>query len=759
MQHPAPDRLELVNGNQRCVFVRTTATGWKPDWFYLGGERHLRFKDHEWMSVGNERALLLDLVEDTPGRKTFRGSVTYYGTSIPCEVSVSLPESCPGFEVRSSLTPPIDVELQEALSSFETPYVHDGEESVLCAIGMEPILVTSKGKKLAGIEWENPLWFYNRPGVARMTSETFAPYLAHQITTAAGRNRVTLLLDGVESTFADLYATPTRRVIGDGDETYDPATEFSKGEGRNGYKFIVGAFNWSSTLKKDPNLLVEGGQTIRQCLLIDFTGDDDKRTPDAWLQDAWGRLLLRSMPSDGLITAQKIARDQGVTWQTASEELIKVLRQEEIPGLWSSERGIAVYIDGTRPKAGGLNQGFSMLWLAPAAYLAHWRGDTALTDRTRTLGEKFAASVANADPAEAFTLGTCFFVAVPAMRLLALRPDLMPDLGKAATHYLDGMLAAHRDGAKPEGLGDYGVRTIAAHALLLGGRALGDKRYSDHALTMLDFINAQLDERFWFFGGGFGEKCPAGHQARTLGYAHAIYSNLEAHRFTGNASYLAAARRFANFLSALFYSTINQSPVPDFDTRGWAHGALSGRDQIAEFPPFETCDGVRSIAALAQYMELPDSMYDLIWLTSRTTLAMMPAARTHKRIHDTQGRVVYRPLNDFANERAIYGRFPFVSYENPWDQTLQATYQGAEPIPNRLTFGGEIGQADDDRILVFSPHAAAWNVNHDGSFPMLCWNPLKVPVRTTLRLRARPGAGAVSQEIELAPRSPVRVTV
>ncbi len=757
MQPPKNDRMELINGSQRCVFIRTAATGWKPDWFYLGEKRHLRFKDHEWMSVGNERALLLSLAEDTQSRKIFRGSVSYYGTPIPCEISVSLPESGPGFVVRTSLTPPADVELQEALASFETPYVHEGEESVLCAIGMEPILVTAKGKKLTGIEWENPLWFYNRPGVARMTAETFAPYLAHQITTDAGRSRVTLLLDVAQSTFSDLYATPTRRVIGDGDETYDPTAEFAEGTGRNGYKFIVGAFNWSSTLKKDPNLLVERGETIRQCVIIDFTGDDDKRTPDAWLQDAWGRLLLRSMPADGIIHAQKIARDQGVTWQTASEELIKVLRQDEIPGLWSSERGIAVYIDGTRPKAGGLDQGFSMLWLAPAAYLAHWRGDTTLTDRTRLLGEKFAAYVAKADPAQAFTLGICFFVAVPAMRLLALRPDVMPSLSKAATRYLDGMLVAHRDGAKPEGLGDYGVRSIAAHVLFLGGRALGAQRYSDHALSMLDFINAQLDERFWFFGGGFGEKCPAGHQARTLGYAHAIYSNLEAYRFTGKASYLAAARRFANFLSALFYSTINRSPVPDFDTRGWAHGAQSGRDQIAEFPPFESCDGVRSIAALAAYMELPDAMYDLIWLTSRTTLAMMPAARTHKRIHDTQGRVLYRPSKDFANERAIYGRFPFVSYENPWDQTLQATYQGAEPLPNRLTFGGEIGHADDDRLLVFSPHAAAWNVNHDGPFPALCWNPLQETIRTTLHLRVRPGVAAVSRPIEVGPRSLLRV--
>lgn len=756
MQSPKSERIELANGHQHCVFIRTSE-GWKPDWFFLGEERHLRFKDHEWMSVGNERARHLELVADLPDRKTFRGLVSYYGTSIDVEVTVSLPESGLGFVVSTSLTPTADVELQEALASFETPYVHEGDENVLCAIGMEPILVTTKGKKVTGIEWENPLWFYNRPGVARMTAETFAPYLAHEVTTDTSRRRVTLLLDAAQSTFADLYATPTRRVVGEDEETYDPTAEFADGVGRHGYKFIVGAFNWSSTLKKDPNLLVEKGESIRQRVLMDFTGDADTRNPDAWLQDAWGRLLELSMPADGMIPAEKIARDLGVTWKTSAEALVNVLRQDEIPGLWSAERGIAVYIDGTRPKAGGFDQGFSMLWLAPTAYLAHWRGDDGLGERVRSLGEKFAGYVAKADPAQAFTLGICFFVAVPAMRLLALQPKAMPELSQAAARYLDGLLIAQRDGATPEGLGDYGVRAIAAHVLFLGGRALSESRYSEHALAMLNFINAQLDDRFWFFGGGFGEKCPAGHQVRTLGHAHAIYSNLEAYRFTGDPRYLAAARRFANFLSALCYSTINNSPTPDFDTRGWAHGALSGRDQLAEFPPFETCDGVRSLAALAQYHDLPDAMYDLIWLTSRTTFAMLPAARINKRIHDTHGRVIYRPIQEFANERAIYARFPFVAYENPWDQTLQATYQGAEPLSNRLTFGGEIAWAEDDRLLVFSPQAGAWNVDSNEPFSIRCWNPLKESIRTTLHRRVQPGAAPTSQPIEVPARSLLRV--
>jgi hypothetical protein len=744
-------KLELSNGNQRCVWVQLESGAWKPDWFYLGDEPHVRFKDHEWMSVGTSRALALELVEDTPTRKAFRGKVDYYGTDVACEVAVEIPESGAGFVVRSSFTPVQDVEILEALSSFETPYVHDGSESTLSVIGMEPVLVTSNGKKIAGIEWENPLWFYNRAGVCRMSGPTNAPYLAHEIRTGGGQRRVALILDAAASTFHDLYATPTRKVKPGEAREYDPSAEFrDKEPGFHGYKFIVGAFNWSSTIRKDPNLLVARGEAVTQRLVLDYAGSEDERLPEAWLEATWGRLLAMSMPEDGVVPAEKVARDLGVTWEVAAEALVDIIRQEEVPGLWSTKKGIAVYIDGTRPQAGGLDRGFTMLWLAPIACLARWRGDKELERRTQTLAEGFADAVAKLDPALAFTLGPCFFVVMPAMRLIALQPDAVPALAKAAIGYLDGALKAHSKGATPEGLGDYGVRAIVTHVFLLGARSLSQQRYADHALTMLDFINRQLDERFWFFGGGFGEKCPAGHQARPLGYSHAIYANLEAHRLTSDPKYLAAARRFANLLCSLCYATINTSPIADFDSRAWTNGAISGRDQLAEAPPFETCDALRSLAALAAHGPLPDAMYDLIWLAARTTLAMVPAARTHKRIFDTKGNVVYKPVKDFANERAIYARFPFVAYENPWDQTLQATYQGAEPLGNRLAWGGEVANAEDDRLLVFAPSAAAFHA--DGPSPVLCWNPLAKSVRTTIRVRSGPGAAPKPVAVEIGAR-------
>jgi hypothetical protein len=148
-------------------------------------------------------------------------------------------------------------------------------------------------------------------------------------------------------------------------------------------------------------------------------------------------------------------------------------------------------------------------------------------------------------------------------------------------------------------------------------------------------------------------------------------------------------------------------------------------------------------------------MYDLLWLGARTTLSMVPAARTHKRIYDTKGRAVYRPVKEFANERAIYARFPFVAYENPWDQTLQATYQGSDPLGNHLTWGGEIARAEDDRLLVLVPVAAAFRTDTTG--PVQCWNPTAETIHTTVHVRPGPGAATKPVTVEVASRSLVQL--
>ena len=732
------ENLVLQNGAQCCVFEPAAEGAWKPGWFLLEQERHLRFKDHEWMSVGNLRADAMRLLEQTPRSLRFEAEVDYYGARVRCETEVSLPVAGPGFVVRSTLVPNQDVEILEALTSFETPYVFTGSEDTVTVIGMEPVIARREGKQVAGIEWQNPVWFYNRPGVARMTAPTFSPYVAQELTDVAsgGRRRAAFLLDWNRSSIRDLYASPTRRVTA---ADYDAVTEFDFGkeQGQYGYKFIPGAFNWSSSLLKDPNLLVRQGELLQQTVLIDYSGPEDARTHDHWLLEEWSRLLDLTFPKDGRVEVLDIASRLGVSWGKAADALEDVLRQREVPGLWDEEKGIAVYIDGTRPKAGDLSMGFSLLWIAPAAYSAKWRGDEALLERYFLLADKLGVELAKHDPAQAFTLGMLFFVGLPALRLLDLDCGKMPHLKAAVETYLEGCLAPHARAEEKDGFGDYGIRSIAAHAFLLGGRVLQDERFQKRGLEIIRHINTQLEGDFWFFGCGIGEKCPAGHQARPLGYAHAILANLEAYRLCGDMAFLDAASRFANYAIALCFASANGSPVEDFDTRGWAHGAISGRDQLAEFPPYETCDTVRAIAALAEFQEdAPTAFYDLIWLNARTALGMMPAARTYKRVYQANGKPCHIPTEGFANERAIYARFPYVAYENPWDQTLQATYQGSEPLWHRLLLGEGIAAPSDPRLLVFIPAALRpLPLNPKQPLALICWNPTSTAIDFSLSVK------------------------
>jgi hypothetical protein len=191
------------------------------------------------------------------------------------------------------------------------------------------------------------------------------------------------------------------------------------------------------------------------------------------------------------------------------------------------------------------------------------------------------------------------------------------------------------------------------------------------------------------------------------------------------------------------------------DTRGFAAGGTGGRDQWAEMPPWETFEGLRGVAALLGRVEPQPGYYDILFLAARSGLCSLPAARTHKRVHNPDGTVRYVPVAQFPNERAIYMRGGFIAYECPWDQTMQAPYQAVEPLMNHLTFGGGVVEVDDDRLLAVVPDVAhyAW----DGKAPLEAhiWN----PTRKELRARAACRALRVEppQDVTVPPRSAVRV--
>ncbi len=65
-----------------------------------------------------------------------------------------------------------------------------------------------------------------------------------------------------------------------------------------------------------------------------------------------------------------------------------------------------------------------------------------------------------------------------------------------------------------------------------------------------------------------------------------------------------------------------------------------------------------------------------------------PRARTMKRLYRPDMSITYRNIHELPSEREFYLSLPYLAYENPWDQTMLAGYQGVEPIIQSLFFGG-----------------------------------------------------------------------
>ena len=228
-----------------------------------------------------------------------------------------------------------------------------------------------------------------------------------------------------------------------------------------------------------------------------------------------------------------------------------------------------------------------------------------------------------------------------------------------------------------------------------------------------------------------GDAVGAG-QARPFGHAVAMTANVLAWRRLGDEAYLRAAERFGNLLVGQHFITWDESPSPDLDTRGWSHGSTGGRDQWAQLPPWETGFSLQQLAQLILAGKGREGFYDVLWLFAHTGLAMFPKARTLKRLYTPDMQHTYRQIDAVATERAFYLSLPYLAYENPWDQTMLAGYQGVEPIILCLYLGGGLVRAEDDRVLALVPQAAAYDASVAREFTAEVWNPLEEQVETRL---------------------------
>lgn len=745
------DRIEIVNGERRVVFVRGDK-GWAPDWFYLGERRMLRFKDHEWLSLGHVRPTFAESAKRSRGGAVFSGSVPYGKTVVAWTVRVAPDTASGGFAVETLFRPERTIELMEMFSSFETPYEYDGGEHATTVIGENPITQWKGKERVSPLQWAHPFWSYNRAESVHMTGPCNAPFVCQRVSNPDGTNPrcTTIVGDWTVCRAKHVYVTPTRTVEAkpaEGGEQKDP--------GRRGYKFIVGAINWSSSMEKDPNVMCPGGTAQRQRLFLTFSAEAPDGFMDKALIAAWERAAACDLPADGRVPAYDGAVARGVTWQAAMAWMRGVFCGAGAEGFFLPDRGFTAYADGTRPRAGGYSWDWWPQWSGLLHYRALLAGDAELAAKCEEYDARFQEAAAK----------RYGMMMQPIIGITAV-PSLwwIRGAGKNSTlaaALRGGVEASWKQSVAENGTtrqGDYGSQAVRAEGLLLAADAYGETRYADQALLLLAEVNAQLDGAFWTFGCTNWSDTSHGGQVRPMGYGHAVSANRLAWQRTGRAEYLTAARRFARLLVAVNYVTHNASPVPDYDWRGWANGTTGGRDQHAQFPPWETSNALLGMSTLMAEQELEAGCYDVLWYFARTGLAQFPAARTLKRVWSTDMQVRHVPRGKIASEADFYDILPYLAYENPYDQTLLASYQGSDCVIGEFVFGGGLARAADDRLLVLAPRAACLDPAEVDERLLCVWNPLAEPIVTDVTV-TWPDGKTTTRPVTALPRSVLRLTV
>ena len=717
MSEATAERMEIVNGPKRAVFVRDE-NGWKPDWFYEGERPMLRFKDHEWLSIGHVHPRTAGEARKIRGGGALFQGVDKYGTvEVAWSVRIERDKGSEGFVIETTMQPAESIELLEAHTSFETPYEYDGSEHATTIIGMNPTVRWEGTNLLSPPVIKRPEWVYGRNQAARLTAPCNAPYACHTLANADGSNAryTTVVGDWNVCRIREVYVTPTRNTKIDVPDVFSHAGE------KRGYKFIMGAFNWNSAYFKDPNVLFKGKTKHRQRVVVDFASTIPGGSLDQMILAGWQRAAAFDLPADGRVAAYDRVVSRGVTWPAATRWLRDVFCGSGTPGLFHPDKGIPTYAVGTRPKAGGDG---SWYWWPQWAGLLHYRamvlGDEELAAKARQFDVKFAEhaksqSYYGKSTAVSITMLPSIWWIYGPGRDGILKAAFEPLLRKA-------MEISAAENGQPRRM-DFGFQAALAESLLLASEIYHEPAMKQQGLMLLSELNAELDNRIWAFNVSVAGSMVHGGQARPHGHAHAALANLLAARLTGDQKHRTAAQRFARYLLALQYASHNGSADPDFDWRGWANGSNAGRDQVAEFPPWETANSLLCLAGLMDEIDLESGFHDALWYFAHTGLAQFPAARTLKRIFDQNYRVQYLPREQITSERDFYDILPYLAYENPLDQTLLASYQGTDCLLVELAFAGALAKASDDRLSVVVPQAALMDAEVLKRRQVLVWNP------------------------------------
>lgn len=759
------DRLEIGRGEYRAQFELRDNV-WVPTWMRQGDRRMLRFKDHQWLAIGHLRPKASDweILEDSADRVLVRfwGEDNYFGVPVEWSTSVAVEEPWRGFTITTEIVPAQRIEVVECFSRFETPYEYDGQEEALSMVGQNPVTHWRGGRfltraKIGQIPTHSPYGWL----ICRLVPPSRTPICCLMLKGGEdGESRfITVLGHWSECCFRSLCVCPTQ---------FDGK--------RRAYELLAGVLDWRCSSQIEPNVVLEGGRPYRQAVSIMFSSEMPGGSLDRWFFAAFERSLRQYFPSEPSLEADRRSREKGVSLAQANSYLLEVFTSQGVPGLYSMARGMTRYIEGSSPQAGHYSLSLLAPWIGAVGYQAYATRREDLAETCQKLVPLVARAIDRPEDREP-SAGSAHAELLPLLRYLACYSD--DQLHGAVRRALGRLLEAFppESGEQPDL--DLGTEAIHAEAFFLAGQLAGDKRLMDAAFACLERVNAAAGDRFWRFGCAVGwEDLAAGGQARPVGYGHAIMANLIAYQRTHREQYMEMAGTFARYLLAICFATFNDSADSDFDTRGFANGAIAGLDRLMECSPVETSDSLRAVAYWLSFRpEVSPAFYDVLWLFSRTFCGVFPVARSQRQLVSVEGRPVVYKVGDLPTAIA-FQRFPYIAYENPVRQIRQSPRASVEALLNYLAFGGGLASCDNDRLLVLVPRAAGCDLAERVGRLVYTYNPTQGPERTRLSIHHLPphrqfevikdgkrvatgvkGSALEAIELDVPPRQVVRLEI
>ncbi|KPL10803.1 hypothetical protein AMJ85_05235 [candidate division BRC1 bacterium SM23_51] len=469
------DRLEIGLGELRAQFELRDDI-WVPGWMWQGDRRMLRFKNHEWLSLGHVRPKAGDweVTEDFSERVSVRfwGQDSYFGVPVEWSVIVAAEALWPGFTITTEIIPAQTIELVECFTRFETPNCYDGHEEMLCMIGQNPVTYWRGGQLVSPAPLEPTLWRVAGDQIAQSLTPSRTPICCLRVgpDEDGGECHVTLLGHWDTCCIRNICVVPTRFV-----------------DGKRGYEILMGVLDWRCASGTEPNVFFDGGECYRQRVSVAFSSEMPGGTLDRWFFGAFERSLRHFFPKDADVETDRRARAKKSSLADANAWLLKTMCGEGVPGLYSPERGIVTYTEGSCPTAGQFSLAQLAPWLGALGYQAYVTRRDDLQETCKRLVGRVAEAVDRPQPMQ-WTVGPTFCAILPLLRYLTCFPN--DTLHGTIRRAMGRMLEAFPPEAGEIPDVDFGSEAFHAESYLLAGQLAGDERLLRAGQVCLERINA-----------------------------------------------------------------------------------------------------------------------------------------------------------------------------------------------------------------------------------------------------------------------------